>query len=85
MSHTSPFKEVCLFNIFCNLFVGFRIAEFNHVKITEKWGEIQRKLDLVRVSGEFEFIGVLLYIRAFNRGKNCFHLNQPYSYVLADP
>ena len=29
--------------------------------MTEKWGEIQRKLDLVRVSGEFEY-GVVLYI-----------------------
>ena len=31
--------------------------DFNHVKITEKWGKIQRKLDLVRVSGEFELSG----------------------------
>ena len=27
MSHIGPFKELCLFNIFCDLFVGFPIAE----------------------------------------------------------
>ena len=27
MSHTGPFKKVCLFNIFCDLFVGFPVAE----------------------------------------------------------
>ena len=42
-------------------------VRFNRVKMNEKWDEFQGKLDLVRVSGEFEFsvrvrdIGVLLY------------------------
>ena len=32
---------------------GKRGIRVNRVKMTEKWGEIQGKLDLVRVSGEF--------------------------------
>ena len=38
---------------------GIRIirVRVNRVKMTEKWDEIQGKLDLVRVSGEFELSG----------------------------
>ena len=35
----------------------FESSEFEiRVKMTEKWGEIHGKLDLVRVSGEFESV-----------------------------
>ena len=45
--------------------IGVRV---NRVKMTDKWGQIQRKWDLVRVSGGVRVIrvrvsGVLLYIK----------------------
>ena len=49
--------------------------EFNHVKITEKWGKIQRKLDLVRVSGEFELSGFYFIFVPSSHGKNSILVN----------
>ena len=40
--------------IFLRFFKVFEICRRTQVKMTEKQGEIRRKLDLIQVSGEFE-------------------------------